>query len=71
MTLIKILLLRVAKKMEWFENGPSVSINQSAVRTFAAFTCKIGNWKDCGLAYEKKKILSLSSNTTTLLKLNL
>jgi hypothetical protein len=28
MTFFKILLLRVAKKMEWFENGPSVSINQ-------------------------------------------
>jgi hypothetical protein len=28
MTFIKILLLRVTKKMEWFENGPSVSINQ-------------------------------------------
>jgi len=28
MTFIKKLLLRVAKKMEWFENGSSVSIHQ-------------------------------------------
>ena len=30
MTFIKILLLRTAKKMECFENGPSVSIHQQS-----------------------------------------